>query len=78
MIRTNPPIELLLCPRCGGPQGTPYAGSNSHNTFGYICPCGFEGYGGHPYAPDSEARKGWNEAVAGYQRAAALAHGAGI
>ncbi len=64
MRRKHPQIELLPCPRCGGQQGTPYAGSNSHNTFGFICPaCGFEGYGGHPYAPDSEARRGWNEAV---------------
>ena len=78
MRRTHPLIELLPCPRCAGRQGTPYAGSNSHNTFGYICPaCGFEGYGGHPYAPDDEARSGWNEAVADFRKSA-LARRAGI
>lgn len=60
--RTRPFPRMLPYPRCGQ-RGAATLATNSHCTFGYVCQCGFEGYGGRAYAPTREAVRGWNEAV---------------
>jgi hypothetical protein len=62
--RKHPRTRLKPCPRCGGRDA--YLAANSHCTWGYVCPCGFEGYGSRAYAPESESARGWNEAVAAW------------
>ena len=64
--RKHPRTRLMSCPRCG--NRSPYLASNSHCTFGYVCQCGFEGYGGRAYEPESESARGWNEAVIAWRR----------